>query len=114
MKKEIGYRIRKIRENLDYSQEYMGEKMGITGGAYAKIERGETDPSVSRLLEIAKLLNVEASSLLDESSQGKVIEMGENRSQMELLISHVNLLTREMEQIKIELASRNAPTKKKK
>ncbi len=37
----------------------MGVELGITAGAYAKIERGETDPSATRLLQIADILGVD-------------------------------------------------------
>jgi len=42
----------------------MAAELGITGGAYAKIERGETDPSFTRLHDIADILGVTISSLL--------------------------------------------------
>ncbi|MFX6803654.1 helix-turn-helix transcriptional regulator, partial [Acinetobacter baumannii] len=51
MKESIGYRIRKLREQKDYTQDNMGAELGITPGAYAKIERDETDPSASRLIQ---------------------------------------------------------------
>ncbi len=59
MKKIIGNRIRKLREGKDYSQDNMGVELGITAGAYAKIERGESDPSATRLVRIAEILGVE-------------------------------------------------------
>jgi len=37
----------------------MGVELGITAGAYAKIERGESDPSATRLVRIAEILGVE-------------------------------------------------------
>ena len=39
----------------------MGAELCITPGAYAKIERGETDPSATRLLQIADILKVDVS-----------------------------------------------------
>lgn len=67
MKKTIGYRIRKLREQKDYSQGNMAAELGITPGAYAKIERGETDPSVTRLIQIAGILEVDVASFFRES-----------------------------------------------
>ncbi len=58
MKKVVGHRIRKIRENQDYSQTNMADELGIEPGTYAKIERGETDVQVTRLYAIAKILKV--------------------------------------------------------
>ena len=59
VKKAIAYRIRKLRESKDYSQENMAGELNISTSAYSKIERGITDPSVGRLSEIAKILDVD-------------------------------------------------------
>ena len=64
---KIGYRIRKIRENKDYSQENMAAELNITGSAYAKIERGETDPSANRLIQIAQILEVDVTEFFKEN-----------------------------------------------
>lgn len=63
---EIGSRIRKLRINNDYTQETMANELDITAGAYAKIERGETDPSATRLFQIAKILKVDVIALLKD------------------------------------------------
>lgn len=59
VKNIIAYRIRKLRESKDYSQENMAGELGISTSAYSKIERGVTDTSVSRLDAIAKILDVD-------------------------------------------------------
>ena len=59
VKNNIAYRIRKLRESKDYSQENMAGELGISKSAYSKIERGITDPSVSRVAAIAKILEVD-------------------------------------------------------
>ncbi len=45
----------------------MAAELEITAGAYAKIERGETDPSITRLLQIADILKVDIISFLKDS-----------------------------------------------
>ena len=67
-KQDIGYRIRKLRESKDFSQENMAAELNISGSAYAKIERGETDPSAGRLMQIAKVLEVEVSDFFKEGN----------------------------------------------
>ncbi len=74
MKKAIGYRIRKLRESKDYSQDNMGVELGITAGAYAKIERGETDPSATRLLQIADILGVDVNVFFHDTQAGSRVE----------------------------------------
>ena len=53
MKEQIGQRIRRIRASQGFNQAGIAEELGITPDAYAKIERGETDPSISRLYQVA-------------------------------------------------------------
>ena len=55
--------IRKARLDKGYSQDYVSTKMGITLSAYSKIERGLTDPSLSRMKQIAAILEVDLSLL---------------------------------------------------
>jgi transcriptional regulator with XRE-family HTH domain len=66
VKKLIGTRIRKLRESKDLTQENMADELDITAGAYAKIERGETDPSVTRLKQIADILKVDVTYFFRE------------------------------------------------
>lgn len=61
---EVGLRIRKVRESKDLNQAQIAKKLKITPGAYAKIERGETDPSITRIHEIADVLKVNVATLI--------------------------------------------------
>lgn len=72
MKKIIGTRIRKLRESKDLTQENMAVELDITAGAYAKIERGETDPSITRLIQIADILKVDVTFFLKDLSANQV------------------------------------------
>jgi transcriptional regulator with XRE-family HTH domain len=67
VKSSIGQRIRRIRESKDFSQENMAAELEITTSAYSKIERGVTDASASRLLQIADVLGVEVKNFFEES-----------------------------------------------
>lgn len=50
----IGYKIRKLREIRNYTQEYMADSLNISQNAYSRIEREETEPPLSRIEAIAK------------------------------------------------------------
>lgn len=50
--------IAEIRKELGYSQEYMGSKIGLEQAGYALIERGQRGLTVSRLLQIADVFNL--------------------------------------------------------
>lgn len=64
--KKLGERIRRLRAMKGYSQANIAEDLGITPGAYAKIERGEIDPNTSRLFEIAKSLDVPVTDFFED------------------------------------------------
>ena len=61
----IGSKIRKLRNQREYSQEYMAQKLNISPATYSKQERGETDLTVNQVEKIAEVLEVEVSELLD-------------------------------------------------
>ena len=72
MKKNIPQKIEKILENLrlqrikkGYSQEYLGEQLGLTQYAYHKIENGKTKLQVKCLLELCMVLEIEIQDLVD-------------------------------------------------
>ena len=55
--------IRKARLDKVYMQDYLSTEICITLSAYSKIERGLTDPSLSRMKQIAGVLEVDLSIL---------------------------------------------------
>lgn len=57
-------KIRKLRESLNYSQEYLARELGISQPAFAKMESGMTRITLKRLIKIAELLEVEPQELL--------------------------------------------------
>jgi transcriptional regulator with XRE-family HTH domain len=110
VKKTIGNRIRKLRESKDYSQENMGMELGITAGAYAKIERGESDPSATRLIQIAEILGVEVNVFFHDATPNKaeddikkygIATQHDIQSIHELIVQ----LKKELESIRAEIKS---------
>ncbi|RQO32643.1 transcriptional regulator [Taibaiella sp. KBW10] len=63
--KEIGSRIKRLREDKDYSQDYLAQRLGITQKAYSKIETNQTRLSVDNLLKIADVLETSINKILD-------------------------------------------------
>jgi len=102
MSTEIGSRIRRIRVNQDLSQQDIAEQLGITPGAYAKIERGETDPQASRLVELAKILKVDVSAFLKDKPDPAVAP-GASRAEMDLLYKHLDGLGQQLGAVMAEL-----------
>ncbi len=58
-------KIKVMRMLKGWSQEETANKLGIAVNSYAKIERGETDVNLSRLTQIADVMEVGLSQLLD-------------------------------------------------
>lgn len=61
---DIYKKIKAMRVLKEWSQEETAHKLGIAVSSYAKIERGETDINISRLAQIAEILEVDLSQLL--------------------------------------------------
>lgn len=62
---KTAFKIKKRRNELQYSQEYMASKLGISQPAYANLENGETKITTKRLEKIAKVLEIDLIDLLD-------------------------------------------------
>ncbi len=61
---KIGERIKHLREQRNYSQEYLASKLNISQRAYSKIETGETKLSVDNLFRIAETLETSINNVL--------------------------------------------------
>ncbi|GAA4418223.1 hypothetical protein GCM10023187_51430 [Nibrella viscosa] len=61
---QIGNKIKKLRELRNFTQDYMAEALQMSQAGYGKIERDETDISLSRLQQIASVLKVELNELI--------------------------------------------------
>jgi transcriptional regulator with XRE-family HTH domain len=56
--------IKKLRNSKQLSQEDIAAQLGITLSAYSKIERGLTDPTFSRMRQIAYILKFDLSEIM--------------------------------------------------
>jgi len=67
---ELPQKLKLIRSLKSWTQEDVADKLEISTHAYAKIERGETDVNLSRLQQIAEVMEIELSHLfgLDEKN----------------------------------------------
>ncbi len=64
MKSNIPNRIKQLRENKRYTQEYMADALKISQRAYSTLECGKSQLSVERLLQIADLLETNVAELI--------------------------------------------------
>ncbi len=64
LRKELGEKLRKAREKAGLTQAELAEKAGLNGSYYAEIERGEVNPSVDKLHDIAQVLKLKTFDIL--------------------------------------------------
>lgn len=77
MKKKVGERIRVARVTKGLSQQNMADELGLTVASYSNIERGVTDITITRLFEIARILQVKIENILDlENTSQNVKDTG--------------------------------------
>lgn len=66
--------IRDYREERQWSQEQMAERLGMSKNGYAKIERGEVTLNLERLEQIAQILGVSIVDLLQNKDKNVVVQ----------------------------------------
>jgi transcriptional regulator with XRE-family HTH domain len=60
----VGEKIKKFRELKNFTQSYMADNLELSLSGYGKIERNETDISISRLESIAEVLGTDIATIL--------------------------------------------------
>ena len=63
--KEIRERIKTVRIEKGYSQDYMADMLKISQNAYHKLEKGHTRIHLEKFIDIANVLEVEVSDLFN-------------------------------------------------
>ncbi len=58
MKKEQGQRLKKLRNDLNLSQEYIAEKLGLARSAIVKIESGQRNVHAEELAKLSEIYGV--------------------------------------------------------
>ena len=101
----VSSQIRLLRQQKGYSQENMADMLGLSTTAYGDIERGKTDPTLSRLQQIATALGTTATQLLSgETPPLEELYPAEVVHQVETLKSAQERKDREIEKLRMEVA----------
>lgn len=106
---QVHERLKTMRLCRNWTQEDLAEKLGWAVNTYAKIERGESDVKLEKLKQIADVIGVELSELLDVSDK-TVFNFAENCRQSNL--AHTILLSEsqcahELDKARLLLAERD-------
>ena len=59
-RKELGEKLRKVREQAGLTQTEVAARAGLNGNYYARIERGEENPSFEKLESIKDALSIKS------------------------------------------------------
>jgi len=86
----LAERIKFMRTFYGWSQEQMAEKLQLATSSYAKIERGQSDVTFSKLQQIAKVFGIELSDLFKLNEKNVFNIIGNSDTQA---ISHINIYT---------------------
>ncbi|KAA6440676.1 helix-turn-helix transcriptional regulator [Dyadobacter flavalbus] len=97
----LSEKIRQIRLQKGLSQENMADMLGLSTTAYGDLERGRTELSVSRLENIARLLDVPLAGLLGLES-ATMSETEWLRQENTRLLAANSRLQHELEQWKLK------------
>ena len=62
-------RMRDLREDFDYTQEYVAHMLGTSQTMYARYERGANELPIHHLISLCKLYNVTSDYLLGLSNE---------------------------------------------
>lgn len=65
----IGQKIKKLRELKNLTQSHMASELGITQGAYSKIELGETEVTYTKLNRIAEIFGMAPEDIISFNEQ---------------------------------------------
>lgn len=77
----LGENIRKRREELKLSQEYVAEQVGVSRQAVSKWETGQSEPTASNLIQLADALEISLSELVDSHKKDKEPSIVETASE---------------------------------
>lgn len=61
---QVNVNIRRFRELMGLTREQMASELNMSPSGFGKIERGEVDITIPRLMDISRVLNVHPSSLI--------------------------------------------------
>lgn len=87
---KVGEKIKKLRELKNYTQQYMADELELSLSGYGKIERDETDISISRLEKIATVLDVDVNTILSFDER-QVFNFNNNHNTMvSMRDQHIN------------------------
>jgi len=91
---KIGHKIKKLRELKNLTQEHMANSIGITQGAYSRMELGESEITYSKLEKISEELGMKPEEII-AFNESVVFNVMNNQTGNGLIINNGQLLEME-------------------
>ncbi len=76
LQRSLGRRIRALRTNKGWSQEYLSERCNLYLSHMGQVERGESNVTLSTLLAIARAFNTTVSEMFEGLDYGPFTDPG--------------------------------------
>jgi len=84
---KTGEKIRQLRQQRGLSQEAMADELGLSTTAYGDLERGKTDLTLTRLAQIAGVLDTSPTAILgaaEASAEAETLRLRVEKLEVEL------------------------------
>ena len=65
--KDYRNKIKRLRTQAKLTQDYMAQRLHIDRSAYSRLETGDTKIDIERVIEIAKIIGVPITEIIDEN-----------------------------------------------
>lgn len=119
MKEKIAERIRIARVSKNLSQQNIADELDITVATYSNIERGVTDITVTRLIQISHLLGMNPADFLPEDATKIVAEPTEIyqtsiTQQLFIIMQQIQSQQKQLESLQQEINAIKNPEEVKK
>ena len=80
--KQLGKNISSLRRALNMTQEDVSFELDISNTSYSRIEQGKSDISFNRLLQIAQILKVPVSALVQDDTSADFRQLSADIAQI--------------------------------
>jgi len=91
IKKIVGACLKRRREASGYTQDEISEMLGINKASYARYEQGTSEPSITRLAQIADIFQCGLDQLVIDTS----VRVEEQTKRIALALENVSIYDRE-------------------
>ncbi len=111
---KIGHKIKKLRELRNLTQEHMAKSIGLTQGAYSRMELGETEITYSKLEKISEQLGMKPEEVI-AFNESMVFNVMNNQTGNGLVINNNQISEADKslyEQLILQLKEENTHLKK--